>query len=186
MPRVSVVAKNYAKALFVASRKNNALESVTSELEIFKQNFSTSFAHELKNPVIAKNDLVRIIEEVTKKFSLGRITSSFFASIVRNRRLNLFPEIYEEFMRLIKAYQKVLEVEVIYATKPVASQVENIRKRVKELVEKKYPGKIVAIREIIKEKILGGLQIRIGSEVIDASLKAKIVSIGKECLKVIN
>ena len=180
MPRVSVVAKNYAKALFVASRRNNAIEKVVSELAVFKQNFSTSFAHELKNPVIAKNDLVKIISEVTKKFSLGLITSNFFASIVRNRRLNLFPEIYEEFMRLIKQYKNVLEVELVVTKKSEKSQID----RIKALIEKKYPGKIIAIRETIKEKILGGLQIRIGSEVIDASLKNKIASIGKECFNV--
>ncbi|OFW80983.1 MAG: ATP synthase F1 subunit delta [Alphaproteobacteria bacterium RIFCSPLOWO2_01_FULL_40_26] len=182
MPRISVVAKNYAKALFVAARKNNSLDKVASELEVFKQNFSTSFAHELKNPVIARTDLVHIISEVTKKFELGALTSNFFASIVRNRRLNLFPEIYEEFSRLVKAYKNILEVEVIAAVKPKKSQLD----RVKILIEKKYPGKTVAIKETIKEKILGGIQIKIGSEVIDASLKSQFEKLQKECLAAIN
>jgi ATP synthase F1 delta subunit len=182
MPRVSVVAKNYAKALFVAAVKSNSLDKVAAELEVFKQNFSTSFAHELKNPVIAKNDLVRIITEVTKKFGLGALTSNFFASIVRNRRLNLFPEIYEEFSRLAKLKKNILEVEVIAAVKPQQVHLD----RVKTLVEKKYPGKTVAIKETVKEKILGGFQVKIGSEVIDASLENQLKSLKKECLAAVN
>ena len=172
MPRASVIAKNYAKALFVAAKKSNSVDKVAAELEVFKQNFSTSFAHELKNPVIAKNDLVRIIQEVTQKFGLGALTSNFFASIVRNRRLNLFPEIYEEFSRIVKLQKNILEVEVITAVKSAQTQIE----RVKTLIEKKYPGKIVSIKEIVKEEILGGFQVKVGSEIIDASLKNQLAS----------
>ena len=182
MPRVSVVAKNYAKALFVAAYKSKSVDKISAELEVFKQNFSTSFAHELKNPVIAKNDLVRIIQEVTKKFGLGNLTSNFFASIVRNRRLNLFPEIYEEFSRLVKQQKNILEVEVIVAAKSHKDQLD----RIKAIIEKSYPGKAIAIRETVKEKILGGLQVKIGSQVIDASLKNQLSSIAKECAAAAN
>ena len=182
MPRISVVAKNYAKALLAAAKKNNSLDKIFSELDNFKQNFSTSFANELKNPVIAKKDLVRIISEVTKKFGFSPLTSNFFASIVRNRRLNLFPEIYEEFSRLVKQQKNILEVEVIAAVKPQKVHLE----RVKTLVEKKYSGKTVVIRETVQEKILGGIQIKIGSEVIDASLKNQLESLKKQCLAAIN
>lgn len=182
MPRVSVIAKNYAKALFVAAKKSNTVDKVSAELETFKQNFSTSFAHELKNPVIAKNDLVRIINEVTKKFALGALTSNFFASIVRNRRLNLFPEIYEEFSRLVKLQKNILEVEVIVAAKSDADQLA----RIKDLVAKSYPDKTISIKETVKEKILGGFQVKIGSEVIDASLKNQLDTLGKACLAAAN
>ncbi len=182
MPRVSVVAKNYAKALFLAARKNNSLDKTSNELGVFKQNFSTSFAHELKNPVIAKNDLAQIISDVTQKFGLSSLSSNFFASIVRNRRLNLFPEIYEEFSRLFKQYQNILEVEVISAVKTQKVQID----RLKAVIEKKYPGKRIAIRETIKEQILGGFQIKVGSEIIDASLKNQLEKLKKECLAAIN
>jgi F-type H+-transporting ATPase subunit delta len=182
MPRASVVAKNYAKALFMAARKSNSVEKVVSELDVFKQNFSTSFAQELKNPVIAKNDLAKIIQEVTQKFALGALTSNFFASIVRNRRLNLFPEIYEEFSRIVKLQKNILEVELITAVKPEKEHLE----RVKDLIAKKYPGKTIAIKETIKEKILGGFQVKIGSEVIDASLANQLASLYEECLETVS
>lgn len=182
MPRASVIAKNYSKALFVAAKKSNTIDKVVSELDVFKQNFSTSFAQELKNPVIAKNDLVKIIAEVTEKFHLGPLTSNFFASIVRNRRLNLFPEIYEEFLRIVKQQKNILEVEITTAVKANQDQID----RLKKMVEKKYPGKTIFIKETIQEKILGGFQVKIGSEVIDATLKNQLANLGKECLAATN
>ncbi len=182
MPRISVIAKNYAKALMAAAEKNDALDKVASDLEIFKKNFSTSFAHELKNPVISRDDSVKIISEVTSKFGLGAIASNFFASIVRNRRLNLFPEIYEEFLRLNKLKKNILEVEVVTAAKSSPTQLDQI----KSLIEKKYPSKKIAIKETVKNKILGGFQVKIGSEIIDISLKNQLDNIKREFVSAIN
>lgn len=182
MPRISVVAKKYAKSLFLVSRKNNNLNEVFDELNTFKQNFSTSFSNELKNPVISRNDLDKIIKEIAKKFKLGSLTTNFFASIVRNRRLNLFPEIFEEFCRLHREYQNILEVELIFASEPNKTEIE----QVKSVIGKKYPDKKIAARVLIKDKILGGLQIKIGSQMIDASMKNQLENLKKECLAVIN
>lgn len=180
MPRISVIAKNYAKTLFLVAKKNNEIGIVSNELNIFKENFSSNFAYELKNPVISKTDLVKIINEVTKKFKLGNLTSNFFASVVKNRRLNLFPEIHAEFIRMSNEYQNILEIEVITST--ISVDLSNVKKH----LEKINPNKKIIIKHIITPKILGGVQIKIGSNLIDASLKNQIEQIKKECLTAIN
>jgi F-type H+-transporting ATPase subunit delta len=179
MPRVSVIAKTYAKTLFLASKNNNSIDKVSEELELFRKNFSNSFANELKNPVISKDDMLKIINQITSRFGLGALSSNFFASIVKNRRLNLFPEIYEEFNRMVLEYKKILEIEVLST---VNINIDNIKK----LFEKSYPDKKILIKHILSPKILGGLQIKIGSKIIDASLKNQIEQIKKECLLAIN
>jgi F0F1-type ATP synthase delta subunit len=102
MPRVSVIAKNYAKALFSAAKSSNSIDKVATELESFKKSFSIDFARELKNPVIAKSDSAKIIIEIAKGLKLGKLLSDFLVAVTRNKRLNLFPEIYEEFNRLLR------------------------------------------------------------------------------------
>lgn len=175
MPRLSVVAKNYAKTLFLVARKNESIPKISEELERFKQNFSNSFAQELKNPVISKVDLAKIINEVTSKFNLGALTSNLFSAIVKNRRLNLFPEIYEEFFRLVKSYEKILEVDVYSAS-------ETNLDEIKKIVAKKYPDKTIILKHKIAKELVGGVQIKIGSQVIDVSLKNQINQIKKSCL----
>lgn len=176
MPRASVIAKNYAKALFTAARKSNALDQVAAELEEFRKNFSSSFAHELQNPVISKTDLERVMEEITQKLALNKINHDFFLAVARNRRLSMFPEIYAEFCHLIKKQKNVLEVEVIFASKPSQTQFDQI----KTLVERKHSGKVVEIKETFNAKILGGFQVKIGSSVIDVSLKNQLSSLEKQ------
>jgi F-type H+-transporting ATPase subunit delta len=179
MPRISVIARTYAKTLFLASKNSNSIDKVSDDLELFRKNFSNEFANELKNPVISKDDMIKIINEVTSRFKLGNLTSNFFASIVKNRRLNLFPEIHEDFNRMVQEYKKILEVEVLST---ININVENIKK----LLEKSYPDKKILIKHTLSPKILGGLQIKIGSKIIDASLKNQIEQIKKECLLAVN
>ncbi len=176
MPRASVIAKNYAKALFVAAKKNNAIDKVAAELEEFRKNFNSSFAHELQNPVISKSNLERVMEEITKKLSLTKITSDFFGAMARNRRLSMFPEIHSEFCHLTKKQKNILEVEVIFASKPTKTQFDQI----KSLVEKKHSDKVIEIKETFNAKILGGFQVKIGSNIIDVSLKNQLSSLEKQ------
>lgn len=179
MPRVSVIAKTYAKTLFTIANNKNLIDKIAEELEFFRQNFSIDFAHELKNPVISKSDMQKIINEVTKKFNFSNITSNFFSAIVKNRRLNLIPEIHQEFNRMTMECKKILEVEIISTNK---LNLDNIKK----LLEKSYPDKKILIKHTMSPKILGGLQIKIGSKIIDASIKSQLEQIKKECLLAVN
>jgi F-type H+-transporting ATPase subunit delta len=181
MPKGSVIAKNYAKALFLEAKKSNSLAQINKELNQFRDNFSTNLGHELKSPVISKNDITKIIAEISNKFNLSKLSSNFVATVVRNRRLNLFPEIYQEFFQLFKQYQNILEVEIIFANQPENQHIEQL----KNLISKKYPGKNIAVKLTIKEKIIGGLQIKIGSQMIDISLENQIENIKQKCISAI-
>jgi F-type H+-transporting ATPase subunit delta len=176
MLRVSAAARNYAKSLFLLAKKHNLVDKTAANLELFKNSFSEDFAHELQNPVISKNDLVKIMEEILTKFSFEIIVTDFLLTIASNKRLNLFLEISQEFNRLLKKHKNILEAEVVFATKSDKDYLNKI----KEIIEKKYLGKIVEIKETINPKILGGFQIRVGSDVIDASLKNQIFNLKSE------
>lgn len=182
MPRASVIAKNYAKALFSASQKNNSLDKVGAELKNFQQNFGKDFIKELENPAISKNELGRIFAEISAKFGFSDMTANFLALIAENRRLSALPEIYEEFDSIVRLQNDILEVEIISAKEIGEAEV----KLLKDSIAKAYSAKDILVKKTIKEKILGGFQIKIGSKLIDASLQNQIVAIGKECLKATN
>jgi F-type H+-transporting ATPase subunit delta len=179
---ILVVAKNYAKALFLAAKKAGNLEKVNQELDVFKKYFNADFAHELKNPTISKEDLVKIMQEIAKKLNFSNLVTDFFAVVAENKRLNLFVEIYEAFVKLVQKEQNILVAELISAHKMEISQIEEI----KAIIAKKYADKKIIIAPIIKENILGGFQIKIGTNIIDASLKNQIAVIASKCKKTIN
>ncbi|MBU6338485.1 MAG: ATP synthase F1 subunit delta [Rickettsiales bacterium] len=176
MLRVSAAARNYAKSLFLLAKKHNVIDKTAATLELFKKSFSEDFAHELQNPVISKADLVKIMEEILAKFSFEKIVADFLLTVAANKRLNLFLEISQEFESLLKKHKNVLKAEVVFATKSDNDQLSKI----KAIIEKKYLGKTVEIKETVNPKILGGFQIRIGSDVIDASLKNQIFNLKQE------
>ena len=113
------------------------------------------------------------------KFSFENIsetTSNFLRILAQNKRFNLFLDIHEAFTVLLKKHKNILDVEVVFAQKPEKDQVDQI----KAMVEKKYSDKVIAITETLNPKILGGFQVRIGSNIVDASLKNQIFSLKKE------
>ena len=101
MPRISVVAKNYAKALLVAAEKHKSVDKVASDLDVFKKNFSAEFAHELENPVISKSDLVDVIAQVTTKLSLSEITSNF-SELIFAQPFSVKSEIFSNVIHSLK------------------------------------------------------------------------------------
>ena len=101
---------------------------------------------------------------------------------VKNRRLNLFPEIYEEFSRIIQKFRNIIEIEIISAQKADKVSLDKI----KNLVQKKYPDRVINVKEAVNDNILGGFQVKIGSNLIDASLKNQLEKIKKECIASIN
>lgn len=182
MSRASAIAKNYAKALFLSSKKNNNLDKVGVELKNFQQNFSKDFIKDLENPAISRNELRKIFTEISKKFAFGETTANFFITIAENRRLKLLPDIYKEFDNIVRLQNDVLEVEIILAKEIAESEMGSL----KQEISKAYSNKNIVVKKTIKEKILGGFQVKIGSKLIDASLQNQIVAIGEKCLKAVN
>jgi len=178
MSKASAITKNYAKALFLVAKQNNIIEKVDSNLEAFKKSFTQDFAHELQNPVISKSDLVKIMEEITQKFTFENVVSNFLFLLANNKRLSLFLEVQEEFTVLLKKQKNILEAEIIFANKSDKEQLDQI----KAVIEKKYSDKTIEIKETLNPKILGGFQVRIGSNIVDASLKNQIFSLKQELI----
>lgn len=179
MPRVSLIARNYAKALLTTAKKHGSIDKIHQELNNFKNSFSLEFARELKNPVIAKSDSIKIIQEIAKKLELGKLTSDFLAAVTQNKRLNLFPEIYEEFNHLARLEKNILDIEIISIEKLDQASLDKLR----ETISKSNPNKLIEFHQTIKKEILGGLQIKIGSNLIDASLKNQLATISEELIK---
>ena len=178
MSKASAITKNYAKALFLVAKQNNIIEKVDANLETFKKSFTQDFAHELQNPVISKSDLVKIMEEITQKFIFENVVSNFLFLLANNKRLSLFLEVQEEFTVLLKKQKNILEAEIIFANKADKEQLDQI----KAVIEKKYSDKTIEIKETLNPKILGGFQVIIGSNIVDASLKNQIFSLKQELI----
>ena len=171
-----LAAKKYARAAFGAAKKLNLIDQFLSDLGKFSALLSPSTIKELSNPEISKADLKKTIADLGIKLSLHSKVISFLEIIVDARRIAEIGAIHHNFAKLVKVEKNILEVEVFSATSLDAQSVQAL----KLILETKYTGSVIEIKQSVKKDILGGLQIKVGSTMIDASLKAQLFSLNQQ------
>lgn len=176
----SVVVDKYAKVAFGISKKFNLGEVFINDLEIFCKNIS-KFLPELTNPAISRIALENIIHDLTKKLKTNSHLVDFLIILAKSRRLNLIEKVYQKLEELVKKDQNILQVEIISAKKLKADQLAHTKKLLKE----QYPNSEIEIQQTIKEDIIGGIVIKIGSFVIDTSIKSQLSSIYSDVKSII-
>lgn len=181
MSNNSVIVDKYAKAAFALAKKAKLTEVFVKDFSVFCQNIS-GFLKEITNPTIAKSEIENIIGDLSKKLNLNPLLQNFLITLAEARRLNLASKIQQKLENMVKKDNQVLQVELISAKQLKEEQLTQIQ----ELLKTKYPQNKIEINEVIKKDILGGIIIKIGSFVIDSSVKNQLSTIYAEANSAIN
>jgi len=171
-----LVAKKYALAAFNVAKKLNLVDQFVLDITKFSVALSKPMIKELSNPAISRQNLRKIVAELGEKLSLHKQTIKFLEVVAEERRLSDIGVIESNFIKLVKVEKKILEVEVFSIQNLDAQNIQDI----KTVLAKKYADKIIEIKQSIKKDILGGIQIKIGSTMIDASLKRQLFSLSQQ------
>ncbi len=121
----------------------------------------------------SNNTIAHAIYEVTKGKSGGELTSAMgdvMKFLVRKRLLSRSPGIVTSLEKIINKEEGVVKAKVLSARKLD----HDIKTKIIQDLEKRYGAKKIILEEEINEKLLGGVKIEIGDEVIDLTLKNKI------------
>lgn len=176
MSDTAIIIDKYAKAAFNIAKKAKLSKVFVKDIDVFYQNI-LPFLKELSNPTISKIQLENIVSDLVKKLKINSTVSHFLISLTRSRRLNLTKEIHNKLEDLVKKDNKILKVELISAQKLKKAELDETKK----LLQKQHPKNEIEIHEIIKKDILGGVVIKIGSHVIDNSIKNQLSTIYADC-----
>lgn len=166
-----VIAKRYAKALLKLVEKEKAFEKISGELSEISESFTTSsdlqkVLADTKIPNQTKRAIVQKILELHKSNSL---VSTFIQYLLVKKRIMLLPDIESVFSGLVREKLGRLEAEIIVAHQLTEAKITEITKKLSE-----YSGKEVHVSVKVDESIIGGVVTRIGSEVIDGSLRNQL------------
>ena len=172
----SIIVDKYAKAAFNIAKKAKISDVFVKDFGIFC-NATSPFLKELANPAISNFEIKNIIADISKKLKINDKLEAFIITLAQSRRIKLIVKIQEKLEHLVKADNNILEVELVSAVKLKADQIN----QTKDLLKKKYPKKNIEIQANIDKDILGGVIIKIGSFVIDNSIKNQLESIYNEC-----
>lgn len=167
----SGLAGRYATALFELAEEEKKLDEVASDLQQLGTMVAESgdLARLVRSPVISREDQVRAMSAVCEAAGFSPLTRNFVGVVSENRRLFAVPA-------MIKAYQAMLAESRGQATAEVVSAkpLSDAQRQAVTDALKKAIGTAVQIEERVDESLLGGLVVKVGSRMVDSSLKTKL------------
>jgi ATP synthase F1 delta subunit len=171
-----LLAKKYAIAAFNVAKKANVIDQFSSDLKNFVSSLPSSIIKELSNPAISKRNLKEIIVAFGERMSLQKEVISFLEIVAQEKRIANIVAIEKIFTKLVKNEKNILEVEVFSANTLDSKIIEEI----KSILAKKHANNSIEIKQSIKQALLGGIQIKIESMMIDASLKRQLSTLNQQ------
>jgi len=173
-PIVSGMAGRYAAALFELAQESNAIDGVTGDLARFEGLIaeSTDLQRLVRSPVFSSDDQTKAITAILDRAQIGGIAGNFVKLVARNRRLFAVRDIIAGYRKLV-AKARGETVADVTAAQPLDDTNLNVLKE----ALKAATGKDVAVNVKVDPSLIGGLIVKIGSRMIDASLKTKLQSI---------
>lgn len=171
---VSGVAGRYASALFDLAREEKAIDSVGTALDGFQKllDESADLRRLIKSPVIAAEDQGKAIDAILKKAGIGGLAGNFIRLVAANRRLFVLPQTIRAYRALVADHKGIVSAEVRLAEAPSAAQLDGIKAAIREMAKSD-----VNLDVKIDPALIGGLVVKIGSRMVDASLKTKLNAI---------
>lgn len=168
---VEGVSGRYATALFELAVEGKALDEVSSALDTFQDmlNASEDLTRLVRSPVFTADEQNRAIRAVIDKAGIGGLAANFIGLVARNRRLFAMPDMIRDYRKLLAAHRGEVTAEVASATKLTAAQVKSLKAALKEKV-----GSDVQLDSRVDPGLLGGLVVKVGSRMIDTSLRTKL------------
>ncbi|MBN9444546.1 MAG: F0F1 ATP synthase subunit delta [Bosea sp. (in: a-proteobacteria)] len=171
---VSGVAQRYATALFELAEENGAVDTVAAALDSFNGLLAESadLNRLIESPAFTAEEQVAAIKAVLEKAGITGIAANFIGLVASKRRLFALPGMIAGYKRLVAEAKGIVSAEVTVAEEPTAKRVDEIRAALKGVA-----GKDVDLLVKVDPALIGGLVVKMGSRMVDASLKTKLNSI---------
>jgi F-type H+-transporting ATPase subunit delta len=170
-PNLTGLAGRYATALYELADEAKTLDSVATDLKTLKSVItdSSDLRRLISSPLIPRAQQARAALALVEKAGLSDITRRFIGIVARNRRLSSLTQIIDGYMALLAAHRGEITAEVTSAKPLSQPQADAVGNALRAAV-----GKKVSVQLNVDPQLLGGLRVKVGSRLIDASLASKL------------
>ena len=168
------LAGRYATALFELAREAKAIDTVENSLASLRAALDESddFRRLTTSPLVSRGDATKAVEATAKSLKLDVTTAKFLGVLAENRRLNQLGPVIRAFRQLAAAHRGETNAEITSAYPLSRDQVAALKQQLRARI-----GRDVAVDCSVDPSLLGGLVVRIGSQMIDSSIKTRLNSL---------
>jgi F-type H+-transporting ATPase subunit delta len=172
---VSGVAGRYARALFELALDAKSVDAVKADIEKFAAMMaeSTDLNRLVRSPVYGAEERSRALATVLAKAEIGGLAANFLMYVTANRRLFAVGEMIRDFRKLVAKWKGEVTAEVTAAERLSDAHLEAIKSTLKSITGEKS----VDLHVKIDPAIIGGLTVKLGSRMVDSSLRTKLNAI---------
>ena len=173
-PSVSGVSGRYATALFELARDEKSIDAVKADLDKFDTMLSESadLKRLVRSPVFAADTQLRALSAVLDKAGITGVAANFLKVLTNNRRLFAVTDVIRAFGALVARFKGEASAEVTVAEPLSDKNLDALKAALKQV-----SGKDVTLNVKVDPSIIGGLVVKLGSRMVDSSLRTKLNSI---------
>ena len=161
----------YATALFELARDSKTIDAVEASLANVRAALEQSdeFARLVASPLVSRQDAARAVAATATALGVDGTTRNFLGVLAENRRLSQLPAIIRAFRALAANHRGETTAEVTSAHPLSAAQVDALKQQLRIRI-----GRDVSVDLSVDPALLGGLVVKIGSQMIDSSIKTRL------------
>ncbi len=173
-PIVSGMAGRYATALFDLAQETNAIDAVKADLERFNGLVAESpdLTRLVRSPVFSADEQLQALSAVLERAEIGGLAAKFLKLVTTNRRLFAVRDMAKAYRQLVAEHKGEATAEVTVAERLKDQHVAALRSALKAV-----SGKDVDLDIRIDPAIIGGLVVKLGSRMVDTSLRTRLNAI---------
>lgn len=170
----SGIAERYAAAVFEIASENNALTKLETGLDDLSAALAESadLRNLINSPLISRGEQGSAIAAVAKTMKLQPVLSNVLGLMAEKRRLFVLPQLIEQLRAMIADHKGEVTAEVTTAKALTKIQSDKLAKTLATRV-----GKDVKINATVDKSLVGGLVVKVGSKMIDTSIRSKLASL---------
>ncbi len=165
------LAGRYALALFELARDAGQIDSVRDDLAKVQQSYRDvpAFRDLLTSPLVDRRDAARAVAAIAQSLDLGELATKFLGVLAANRRLGALTGMIRAFNMLVSAHKGETRAEVTTAYPLSDDQRAALAQQLRQRM-----GRDVALDVAVDPAIMGGLVVKIGSQMIDSSIRTRL------------
>jgi F-type H+-transporting ATPase subunit delta len=173
-PLLSGVAARYASALFELAREAKSVDAVAGDLDRFDGLIQSSedLQRLIRNPIFTADEQAAAVGALMERAGISGLAGNFIRLVASKRRLFALPDMIRAYRDLVSDAKGIVRAQVTLAEEPSDSVMNEIEAALRDVAQAD-----VALDVKIDPNLIGGLIVKVGSRMVDASVRTKLNSI---------